>query len=58
MGGVPIYTVSKLLGHHDVKITENHYAHLSKDYMGNVLTEFQLKWQEKQLEKTTLISSK
>lgn len=34
MGGVDIYTVSKLLGHHDVKITEKHYAHLTPDFLG------------------------
>lgn len=54
MSGVDIYAVSKLLGHHNVKITEKHDTHLSTDYMDNVLTEFQPKWQEKQLEKATL----
>lgn len=33
MNGVDIYTVSKLLGHHDVKITEKHYAHLTPDFL-------------------------
>jgi len=31
MGGVDLYTVSKLLGHHDVKMTTR-YAHLSPDH--------------------------
>ncbi len=44
MSGLPIYTVSKLLGHHDVKITEKHYAHLAPDYMGNAITMLQPKW--------------
>ena len=34
MASVDIYTVSKLLGHHDVKITEKHYAHLTPDFLG------------------------
>jgi site-specific recombinase XerD len=34
MSGVDIYAVSKLLGHHDVKITEKHYVHLTPDYLG------------------------
>ena len=33
MGGVDIYTVSKLLGHYDVKITEKHYAHLTPNFL-------------------------
>jgi len=45
MSGMPIYTVSKLLGHHDVKITEKHYAHLAPDYMGNVITMLKPKWE-------------
>ena len=32
MGGVGLYTVSKLLGHHDVKMTTR-YAHLSPDHL-------------------------
>lgn len=44
MSGLPIYTVSKLLGHHDVKITEKHYAHLAPDYMGNAIVTLQCKW--------------
>ncbi|MFA5168530.1 MAG: tyrosine-type recombinase/integrase [Candidatus Omnitrophota bacterium] len=44
MSGMPIYTVSKLLGHHDVKITEKHYAHLAPDYMGNAITMLRPKW--------------
>jgi integrase len=35
MSGVDIYTVSKLLGHYDVKITEKHYAHLTPDFLGH-----------------------
>ena len=50
MSGMPIYTVSKLLGHHDVKITEKHYAHLAPDYMGNAITMLQPKWQRKEIE--------
>src|SRR3989338_1774184 len=38
MSGVDIYAVSKLLGHHDVKITEKHYAHLTPDYLGKSIT--------------------
>lgn len=33
MAGVPIYTVSKLLGHESVQTTEKHYAHLAKSHM-------------------------
>ncbi len=44
MSGMPIYTVSKLLGHHDVKITEKHYAHLAPDYMGNAITMLKSEW--------------
>ena len=44
MSGMPIYTVSKLLGHHDVKITEKHYAYLAPDYMGNAITMLKPKW--------------
>ncbi len=49
MSGMPIYTVSKLLGHHDVKITERHYAHLAPDYMGSAISMLQPKWEQKQL---------
>ncbi|MDD5226763.1 MAG: site-specific integrase [Candidatus Omnitrophica bacterium] len=49
MSGMPIYTVSKLLGHHDVKITEKHYAHLAPDYMGNAITMLRPKWGQKKL---------
>ena len=38
MSGVDIYVVSKLLGHHDVKITEKHYAHLTPDFLSSSLT--------------------
>ena len=33
MAGVPILTVSKLLGHADVRVTEKHYAHLRPDHL-------------------------
>lgn len=33
IAGVPILTVSKLLGHADVRITEKHYAHLRPDHL-------------------------
>ena len=33
MSGVDIFTVSKLLGHYDVKITEKHYAHLTQNFL-------------------------
>ncbi len=46
MSGMPIYTISKLLGHHDVKITEKHYAHLAPDYMSNAITMLQPKWNQ------------
>jgi integrase len=32
MNGVDLYTVSQLLGHSSVKVTEKHYAHLTKDH--------------------------
>ena len=32
MAGVDLYTVSKLLGHHSLKMTER-YAHLAPDYL-------------------------
>lgn len=38
MSGVDIYAVSKLLGHHDVKITEKHYAHLKPGYLYDSIT--------------------
>ncbi len=50
MSGMPIYTVSKLLGHHDVKITEKHYAHLAPDYMGNAITMLKPRWEQKQIQ--------
>lgn len=46
MSGMPIYTVSKLLGHYDVKITEKHYAHLAEGYLGNAITMLQPKWNQ------------
>lgn len=33
MAGVPILTVSQLLGHADVRVTQRHYAHLSPDHL-------------------------
>lgn len=33
MSGVDVYTVSKILGHHDVKLTEKHYAHLTPNFL-------------------------
>ncbi len=33
MAGIPIYTVSKWLGHSSVEITERHYAHLAASHM-------------------------
>lgn len=50
MSGMPIYTVSKLLGHHDVKVTEQHYAHLASDYMGNAITMLKPNWSAKSIE--------
>jgi len=32
MSGVDLYTVSQLLGHSSVRVTEQHYAHLIKDH--------------------------
>jgi len=32
MSGVPVYTVSKLLGHASVRTTEEHYAHLAASH--------------------------
>lgn len=55
MSGMPIYTVSKLLGHHDVKITEKHYAHLAPDYMGNAITMLQPKWGRLQMSKHKMV---
>jgi integrase len=37
MAGVPILTVSKLLGHADVRITEKHYAHLAPGHLQNAV---------------------
>ncbi|MGD0635506.1 MAG: site-specific integrase [Beijerinckiaceae bacterium] len=33
MAGVPLLTVSKLLGHADIRTTEKYYAHLAPDYL-------------------------
>jgi len=37
MAGVPLLTVSKLLGHADTRTTEKHYAHLAPDHLHSVL---------------------
>jgi integrase len=37
--GVPILTVSRLLGHADVRITERHYAHLRPDHLQQAVDE-------------------
>lgn len=42
MKGVDIYTVSKLLGHHDVKITEKHYAHLTPNFLNESINRLDL----------------
>jgi integrase len=39
MAGVPILTVSKLLGHADVRVTEKHYAHLAPGHLQNAVDE-------------------
>ncbi len=39
MGGVPILTVSQLLGHADVRVTQKHYAHLAPDYLQRAVDE-------------------
>lgn len=39
MAGVPILTVSKLLGHADVRVTEKHYAHLRPDSLQKAVDE-------------------
>ena len=39
MSGVDIYTVSKLLGHYDVKITEKHYAHLTPNFLNQSVSQ-------------------
>lgn len=33
IAGVPILTVSRLLGHSDIRMTEKHYAHLRPDHL-------------------------
>lgn len=38
MAGENIYAVSKLLGHHDVKITEKHYAHLTPNFLSETVS--------------------
>ena len=39
MSGVDIYVVSKILGHHDVKITEKHYAHLTPNFLNQSVSQ-------------------
>jgi site-specific recombinase XerD len=39
MAGVPILTVSQLLGHADVRVTQRHYAHLSPDHLQRAVDE-------------------
>ncbi len=45
MSGVDIYTVSKLLGHYDVKITEKHYAHLTPKFLGKSVSRLKLSFE-------------
>lgn len=40
MAGVPIFTVSKLLGHASVETTEKHYAHLASSHMDEAAIKF------------------
>lgn len=37
MAGVPIYTVSKWLGHASVRVTEEHYAHLAESHIDQAI---------------------
>ena len=37
MGGVPLFVVAKTLGHRDARMCELHYAHLSADYLTDVV---------------------
>jgi integrase len=39
MRGVPLLTVSKLLGHSDIRVTGKHYAHLAPDHLRQALQE-------------------
>ncbi|WP_219322104.1 site-specific integrase [Methylovirgula sp. HY1] len=39
MSGVPLLTVSRLLGHADTRTTEKYYAHLAPDHLHKVLDE-------------------
>ncbi len=48
MSGVDIYAVSKLLGHHDVKITEKHYAHLTQNFLSESLTRLKFPFAQKE----------
>ncbi|OGW81011.1 MAG: hypothetical protein A3G33_01390 [Omnitrophica bacterium RIFCSPLOWO2_12_FULL_44_17] len=47
MSGVDIYAVSKLLGHHDVKITEKHYAHLTPDFLSHSVQRLSFEFDKK-----------
>src|SRR5262249_39712590 len=37
MSGVPIPIIAKQLGHADTRITERHYAHLSRNYVADAI---------------------
>jgi integrase len=39
MNGMPIAVLSEQLGHKDTRITERHYAHLSKSYKRRLIRE-------------------
>lgn len=39
MSGVPLLTVSRLLGHADTRTTEKYYAHLAPDHLHKILDE-------------------
>jgi len=37
MAGVPMYMITKNLGHADMRMTEKHYAHLSPSQVATVI---------------------
>jgi len=37
MGGVSLQIIARQLGHYDTRITEKHYAHLSPNYMADII---------------------
>ena len=37
MEGVPMAVIAKAMGHHDTRMTEKHYAHLSPNYVGDTI---------------------